>query len=159
MCVCVLPVSSLCCVGDSSLTHYSSAHSLTISLTISQTQVNLNLQMAFSKHSHFTQNGSILLRPRTTIAAPPLPRLPDRSFSTRGLSGPQSRHKLWYTETLPALVPIFLLGSAVYLACHTAFFSICCRLRRCVGSPVDAPATFTRKMSGSSFRTNQAAGE
>ncbi|KIL68142.1 hypothetical protein M378DRAFT_72123 [Amanita muscaria Koide BX008] len=27
-----------------------------------------------------------------------------------------SRHKLWYTDTLPALVPVFLLGSAVYLA-------------------------------------------
>ncbi|KAM6495723.1 hypothetical protein JOM56_008429 [Amanita muscaria] len=23
-----------------------------------------------------------------------------------------SRHKLWYTDTLPALVPVFLLGSA-----------------------------------------------
>lgn len=50
------------------------------------------------------------------------PAAPPHAIGTSGAmrllrlySTHNSRHKLWYTDTLPALVPVFLLGSAVYL--------------------------------------------
>jgi len=40
---------------------------------------------------------------------------PRRFLTTDGAAKPKSAHSQLYTNTLPAMVPVFLLGSAVYL--------------------------------------------
>ena len=109
---------------------------------LTRSSLNTMARLSLSKHSHFIFHNcspfrqNILLRtPPRAATALPLPCLPDRSFSIRHplLSDHQSRHKLWYTETLPALVPVFLLGSAVYLACSLFCFRLspCLRIKKC----------------------------
>jgi|ERR1700722_14262290 len=41
------------------------------------------------------------------------------SYSTSS-SGPRSRHAQWYADILPAMIPIAILGSAVYLVSSAA---------------------------------------
>ncbi|KAI6047366.1 hypothetical protein EDC04DRAFT_2622995 [Pisolithus marmoratus] len=45
-----------------------------------------------------------------------------RSRRTRGYSerAPSSKHAEWYSSMLPGMIPIALLGSAVYMALHLA---------------------------------------
>ena len=40
-----------------------------------------------------------------------------RFVTTDGAAKPQSGHAQFYSDTLPAMIPVFLLGSAVYLVC------------------------------------------
>lgn len=47
-----------------------------------------------------------------------LPAIHRRPYTT---DQPSSRHAQWYSNTLPAMIPIFLLGSAIYLVCCCLF--------------------------------------
>ncbi|KAG5735207.1 hypothetical protein E4T56_gene4822 [Termitomyces sp. T112] len=38
-----------------------------------------------------------------------------RTYSENVTPKPRSAHAQWYSDTVPAMIPIFLLGSAVYL--------------------------------------------
>ncbi|TFK43358.1 hypothetical protein BDQ12DRAFT_674838 [Crucibulum laeve] len=38
-----------------------------------------------------------------------------RAYTTNSAQKPKSAHSLFYSDTLPAMIPVFLLGSAVYL--------------------------------------------
>ena len=45
---------------------------------------------------------------------------PRRSYTTHGAPAPKSAHSTLYSSTFPAMIPVFLLGSAVYLVCRLA---------------------------------------
>ncbi|KAJ3575164.1 hypothetical protein NP233_g1267 [Leucocoprinus birnbaumii] len=49
----------------------------------------------------------LLLRPRAH-----LPAIRRRRYAT---DQPRSRHAQWYSDIAPAMIPVFLLGTAVYL--------------------------------------------
>ncbi|KJA30123.1 hypothetical protein HYPSUDRAFT_32198 [Hypholoma sublateritium FD-334 SS-4] len=40
---------------------------------------------------------------------------PRRCYTTHGAPAPKSAHSTLYSSTFPAMIPVFLLGSAVYL--------------------------------------------
>ncbi|KAF5388040.1 hypothetical protein D9615_000236 [Tricholomella constricta] len=48
------------------------------------------------------------------------PRLRWRSYSDNATQKPRSGHAQWYADIVPAMIPIFLLGSAVYLGLQLA---------------------------------------
>ncbi|KAF8076215.1 hypothetical protein FPV67DRAFT_403887 [Lyophyllum atratum] len=48
------------------------------------------------------------------------PRLQWRSYSESTTQKPRSGHAQWYSDIAPAMIPIFLLGSAVYLGLQLA---------------------------------------
>ncbi|KAF8631238.1 hypothetical protein AX15_002567 [Amanita polypyramis BW_CC] len=47
-----------------------------------------------------------------------------RYSTPHGPGEQKSRHALWYSDTLPAMMPIFLLGSAVYLGLQLTHLQI-----------------------------------
>ncbi|KAF9469054.1 hypothetical protein BDZ94DRAFT_1245259 [Collybia nuda] len=52
------------------------------------------------------------LAPRRLLSSP---RAQWRPYSKGGPNMPKSAHAQWYADVVPAMIPIFLLGSAVYL--------------------------------------------
>jgi len=57
----------------------------------------------------------ILSRQRASYHSTKFQRRPYTARSTQGAPNPKSNHARLYSDTFPAMIPVFLLGSAVYL--------------------------------------------
>jgi hypothetical protein len=54
-----------------------------------------------------------------------------QSYATEGVPRPKSAHASLYSDTFPAMIPVFLLGSAVYLVRACALLDFC-YMRTCL---------------------------
>ncbi|RDB22612.1 hypothetical protein Hypma_010378 [Hypsizygus marmoreus] len=56
-----------------------------------------------------------LVQKRGLVSTLSISRLHRRPYSESATQKPRSGHAQWYSDIVPAMIPIFLLGSAIYL--------------------------------------------
>jgi hypothetical protein len=83
------------------------------------------------------------------FSAQPAPQRRWRTYTTGSADRPKSPHAQWYADIVPAMIPIALLGSAVYLVRFMVLIRFICLCRsRVLGSAVRTVNIVARKIYG-----------